>query len=108
MIGQQLIPNDSALTRLTWIAIEGIIAALTYGAIESPIRFQTFLIVHSRLTIWLGVLAAIWCVGAIGTWLAILFHSEQSTSILSGMLSARTGSVRFRPRWTLHASSKAF
>ena len=77
VIGQQLMPNNSVPMRLAWIAVAGMIAAVTYGAIESPIRFQPFLIAHSSLTIGLAVLAAILCVGAAGAWRAILDHSEQ-------------------------------
>jgi peptidoglycan/LPS O-acetylase OafA/YrhL len=77
VIGQELIPNNSVPIRLGWIAVAGITATLTYVAIESPIRFQPFLIARSGLTIGLAVLSAILCVGVIGAWRAILDHSEQ-------------------------------
>jgi peptidoglycan/LPS O-acetylase OafA/YrhL len=77
VIGQQLIPNNSVPLRLGWLAVAGIMAAVTYGAIESPIRLQPFLIARSGLTLGLAVLSAILCVGAIGAWRAILHRSEQ-------------------------------
>jgi peptidoglycan/LPS O-acetylase OafA/YrhL len=76
VIGQQLIPNNSVPIRLGWIAVAGIMAAVTYGAIESPIRRQPFLIARSGLTLQLAVLGAIFCVGAMGARLAILQRSE--------------------------------
>jgi len=76
-IGQQLIPNNSVPIRLGWMAVAGIMAAVTYGAIESPVRLQPFLIARSGLTLGLAVLGAILCVGAIGAWRAILHRSEQ-------------------------------
>ncbi len=77
VIGQQLIPNNSLPMRLGWIAVAGIIAAGAYRTIESPIRFQPFLMARSGLTIGLAGLGAILCVGAIGTWHRILDHSGQ-------------------------------
>jgi peptidoglycan/LPS O-acetylase OafA/YrhL len=77
VIGRQLIPKDSVPIRLGWIALGGIMAAVTYGAIESPIRLQPFLIARSSLTLGLAVLSAILCVGAIGAWRAILHRSVQ-------------------------------
>jgi peptidoglycan/LPS O-acetylase OafA/YrhL len=77
VIGQQLIPNNSVPLRLGWMAVAGLLAAVTYGAIESPIRLQPFLIARSGLTLGLAVLGAILCVGAIGAWRAILHRSEQ-------------------------------
>jgi peptidoglycan/LPS O-acetylase OafA/YrhL len=77
VIGQQLIPNSSISMRLGWIAVAAIMAAVIYRVIESPIRFQPFLIARSGLTIGLAALGAILCVGAIGAWRAILDHSEQ-------------------------------
>ncbi len=77
VIGQQLIPNHSIPIRLALIAIAGLMAAVTYGAIERPIRFQPFLIARSGLTLGIAALGAIFCVGAFGVWRAILFQSEQ-------------------------------
>ena len=77
VIGRQLIPKNSVPIRLGWIAVAGMMAAMTYGAIESPIRFQPFLVARSGLTLGLAVLGAILCVGAIGAWRAILNRSVQ-------------------------------
>jgi peptidoglycan/LPS O-acetylase OafA/YrhL len=77
VIGQQLIPNHSLPIRLGLIAVAGLMAAVTYGAIESPIRFQPFLIARSGLTLGLAVLSAIVCIGAMGAWRAILLRSQQ-------------------------------
>jgi peptidoglycan/LPS O-acetylase OafA/YrhL len=77
VIGEQLIPNHSVPIRLGWMAVAGIMAAVTYGAIESPIRLQPSLIARSGLTLGLAALGAILCVGAIGAWRAILHRSEQ-------------------------------
>jgi peptidoglycan/LPS O-acetylase OafA/YrhL len=77
VIGQQLIPNHSVPIRLGLIAVAGLIAAVTYGVIERPIRFQSFLIARSGLTLGLAALGAIFCVGAFGVWRAILFQSQQ-------------------------------
>jgi peptidoglycan/LPS O-acetylase OafA/YrhL len=77
VIGQQLFPNNSVPIRLGWMAVAGIMAAVTYGAIESPIRLQPFLIARSGLTLGLAALSAILCVGAIGAWRAILLRSVQ-------------------------------
>jgi peptidoglycan/LPS O-acetylase OafA/YrhL len=77
VIGRQLIPKNSFPIRLGWIAVAGIMAAITYCAIESPIRLQPFLIARSGLTLGLAVLAAILRVGAIGAWRAILYRSVQ-------------------------------
>lgn len=77
VIGQQLIPNDSIPIRLGLIAVASILAAVTYAAIESPVRFQPFLIARPGLTLGLAALSAILCVGAIGVWRAILGRSEQ-------------------------------
>jgi peptidoglycan/LPS O-acetylase OafA/YrhL len=77
VIGRQLIPKNSVPIRLVWIAVAGIMAAITYCAIESPIRLQPFLIARSGLTLGLAVLAAILCVGAIGAWRAFLYRSVQ-------------------------------
>lgn len=75
MIGRQLIPKNSVPIRLGWIAVAGIMAAITYSVIESPIRLQPFLIARSGLTLGLAVLCAIVCVGALGAWQAILHRS---------------------------------
>jgi peptidoglycan/LPS O-acetylase OafA/YrhL len=75
VIGRQLVPKNSAPIRLGWIAVAGIMAAITYSAIESPIRLQPFLIARSSLTLGLAVLGAIVCVGALGAWQAILHRS---------------------------------
>jgi peptidoglycan/LPS O-acetylase OafA/YrhL len=77
VIGQQLIPNSSVPVRLSWIAIAGLMAAVTSDAIENPIRFQAFLNARSGLTLGLAALSAILCVGAFGAWRAILHRSEQ-------------------------------
>jgi hypothetical protein len=77
VIGQQLIPNSSVPVRLSWIAIAGLMAAVTSDAIENPIRFQAFLIARSGLTLGLAALSAILCLGAFGAWRAILHRSEQ-------------------------------
>jgi hypothetical protein len=50
-------------------------AAITYSAIESPIRLQPFLIARSDVTLGLAVLGAIVCVGALGAWQAMLHRS---------------------------------
>ena len=75
VIGRQLIPKTSVPIRLGWIAVAGIMAAMTYIAIENPIRFQPFLIARSGLTLGLAVLGAIVCIGALGTWRVILHRS---------------------------------
>jgi peptidoglycan/LPS O-acetylase OafA/YrhL len=77
VIGQQLMPNNSVPMRLGLILGTSIMAVVSYGAIESPIRRQPVVIAHSGLTIWLAILGAILCVCAIGSWRAILRHSEQ-------------------------------
>jgi peptidoglycan/LPS O-acetylase OafA/YrhL len=77
VIGQQLIPNNSVPIRLSWIAVAVLMAAVTSGAIESPIRFQPFLIARSGFTLGLALLGAILCVGVFGGWRAILHRSEQ-------------------------------
>jgi peptidoglycan/LPS O-acetylase OafA/YrhL len=77
VVGQQLIPNNSVPIRLGWIAVAGIMATVTYGAIEGPIRYQPFLVARTGLTLGLAVLGAILCVGAMGAWRAILYRSEQ-------------------------------
>jgi len=77
VIGRQLIPSDSVPSRLGWIAVACIMAALTYAAVESPIRFQPFLVARSGLTLGLAILGAILCVATFGAWRAILFRSEQ-------------------------------
>ena len=77
VIGQQLISNNSVPIRLGLVDVAGLMAAVTYGAIESPIRLQPFLIARSGLTLGLAVLCAILCVGAFGALRAILFRSEQ-------------------------------
>ena len=77
VIGQQIIPNNSVPIRFGWIAVAVLMAAVTTGAIESPIRFQPFLIARSGLTLGLSALSAILCVGAFGAWRAILHRSEQ-------------------------------
>ena len=76
VIGKQLIPDNSVPIRLGWIAVAGIMAAVTYGAIECPIRLQPCLIARSGLTLGLALLGAILCVGAMGARLAILQRSE--------------------------------
>jgi hypothetical protein len=60
---------------LGWIAVAGIMAAITYVAIENPIRFQPFLIARSGLTLGLAVLGAIVCIGALSAWRALLHRS---------------------------------
>ena len=75
LIGRQLIPNTSVPIRLGWIAVAGIMAAITYGAIERPIRLQPFLIARSGLTLGLAALGAIVCVCALGAWREILHRS---------------------------------
>jgi peptidoglycan/LPS O-acetylase OafA/YrhL len=77
VIGQQLVANNSVPFRLGWIALAGLMAAVTYVAIERPIRLQPSLIARSSLTLGLAVLSAILCVGAMGARLAILHRSEQ-------------------------------
>ena len=77
VIGQQLIPNNSVAIRLGLIAVAGLMAAVTYVAIENPIRFQPVLIARPGLTLGLAVLGAIVCVGAMGAWRGILFRSRQ-------------------------------
>jgi peptidoglycan/LPS O-acetylase OafA/YrhL len=77
VIGKQLIPDNSVPIRLGWIAVAGIMAAVTYSVVENPIRIQPFLIVRSGLTLRLALLGAILSVGALGAWRAILHHSEQ-------------------------------
>jgi peptidoglycan/LPS O-acetylase OafA/YrhL len=77
VIGQQLIPNNSVAIRLGLIAVAGLLAAVTYVAIENPIRFQPVLIARPGLTLGLAVLGAIVCVGAMGAWRGILFRSRQ-------------------------------
>ena len=75
VIGRQLIPKTSVPIRLGWIAVAGIVAAITCSMIESPIRLQPFLIARSGLTLGLAVLGAVVCVGALGAWRAILHRS---------------------------------
>lgn len=77
MIGQQLVPSNPVSIRLGWIVVAGLLAAVTYGAIESPIRLQPFLVARPGLTLGLAVLGAILCVGAMGAWVAILHSSDQ-------------------------------
>jgi peptidoglycan/LPS O-acetylase OafA/YrhL len=77
VIGRQLIPSNSIAIRLSWIGVSALIAAGTYALIENPIRFQPFLMARSGLTIGLAALATILCVGALGTWRAILHRSEE-------------------------------
>ena len=77
VIGRQLIPSDSIAIRLGWIAASALIAAGTYAVIENPIRFQPFLIARSGLTLGLAALGTILCVGAMGTWRAILHRSAE-------------------------------
>lgn len=77
VIGKQLVPYNSVPIRLGWIAVAGIMAAVTYSVVENPIRIQPFLIVRSGLTLGLALLGAILSVGALGAWRAILHHSEQ-------------------------------
>jgi peptidoglycan/LPS O-acetylase OafA/YrhL len=77
VIGRQLIPKSSIPIRLGCIVVAAILAAVTYVAIESPIRFQPFLIARSGLTLGLAALSAILCIGAIGAWGAILHRSAQ-------------------------------
>jgi peptidoglycan/LPS O-acetylase OafA/YrhL len=77
VIGQQLIPNDSVAIRLGLIAVAGLLAAVTYGAIENPIRFQPILNARSGLTLGLALVGAIACVGAMCAWRVTLHRSEQ-------------------------------
>ena len=77
VIGRQLMPSSSIAMRLGWIAASALIAAGTYAVIENPIRFQSFLMARSGLTLGLAALATILCVGAMGTWRAIVHRSEE-------------------------------
>lgn len=77
VIARQLIPSNSVSVRLGSIAVAGIMATVCYGAIENPIRRQPYLIARPGLTIAQALLSATLCIGAIGTWGAILKHSEQ-------------------------------
>ena len=77
VIGQQLVPDNTVFIRLAWIVVAGLLAAVTYGAIESPIRQQPFLVARPGLTLGLAVLGAILCAGAMGGWLGIVQRSEQ-------------------------------
>jgi peptidoglycan/LPS O-acetylase OafA/YrhL len=77
VIGSQLIPSNSVAIRLGWIAGAALIAAGTNAVIENPIRFQPFLIARSGLTLGLAALGTILCLGAMGTWRAILHRSQE-------------------------------
>ncbi len=77
VIGRQLIPSNSIAIRLGWIGVSALIAAGTYVLIENPIRFQPFLMARSGLTIGIAALGTILCMGALGTWRAILHRSQE-------------------------------
>jgi peptidoglycan/LPS O-acetylase OafA/YrhL len=77
VIGRQLFQNNSVLIRMSWIAVACVLAAATYALVENPIRHQPFLVARSGLTLGLALVGAIVCVGALGTWRAILIRSEQ-------------------------------
>jgi peptidoglycan/LPS O-acetylase OafA/YrhL len=77
VISQQLFPSASVIVRLAAIAAALLLSVLTHRAVENPIRFSSYLVSRSGLTLKLAAFGALICACGLGGWRFVLNHSDQ-------------------------------
>jgi peptidoglycan/LPS O-acetylase OafA/YrhL len=77
IIGRQLFPSGSVTVRLAAIGVAILLAAVTYRAVENPIRFNPYLVSKSGLTLKLALFGALLCSCGLGGWRLAINRSAQ-------------------------------
>jgi peptidoglycan/LPS O-acetylase OafA/YrhL len=77
MIALEIFPNDSAALRTACVMLSVVLAAITHVTVENPIRFNSFLVSRSLLSLVAVALSTTICVGGLAMWGIALNHSAQ-------------------------------
>jgi peptidoglycan/LPS O-acetylase OafA/YrhL len=77
MIALEISANNSAAVRAACVVLSVLLAAVTHATIENPIRFNSFLVSRSLLSLGIVGLSMMVCVGGFAVWWAALHHSAQ-------------------------------
>jgi peptidoglycan/LPS O-acetylase OafA/YrhL len=77
MIALEIFPNDSAALRTACVMLSVVLAAITHVTVENPIRFNSFLVSRSLLSLVAVGLSTTICIAGLATWGIALNHSAQ-------------------------------
>jgi peptidoglycan/LPS O-acetylase OafA/YrhL len=77
MIALEIFPNNSAALRTTCITLSVVLAAITHVTVENPVRFNSFLVSRSLLSLVAVGLSTTICIGGLAIWGVALDHSAQ-------------------------------
>ncbi len=77
VISRQLFPPGSLIVRISAIGVAIVLAVLTHWAVENPIRYNSFLVSRSGMTLKLAATSALLCACGLAGWRLMLNHSAQ-------------------------------
>jgi peptidoglycan/LPS O-acetylase OafA/YrhL len=77
IMAPEILHNDSAAFRAGCVALSVALAAMTHIAVENPVRFNSFLVSRSLLSLGIVALSMTIGVGGFAVWWAALNHSAQ-------------------------------
>jgi peptidoglycan/LPS O-acetylase OafA/YrhL len=77
IIARDIFPNNSAAVRAACVVLSVVLAAITHVALENPIRFNSFLVSRSLLSLGVLGLSMTICIGGLAMWWVALSHSAQ-------------------------------
>jgi peptidoglycan/LPS O-acetylase OafA/YrhL len=77
VMAREIYPTNSAALPVAYIVLSVLLAAITHVTVENPVRFNSFLVSRSLLSLGIAGLSSVVCIGGFAIWWAALNHSTQ-------------------------------
>jgi hypothetical protein len=74
-IAREIHPTNSPAVRAAGVILTFLLAAMTHVTVENPVRFNSFLLSRSSLSLRIAGLSSMICIAGFGIWWAALDHS---------------------------------
>jgi peptidoglycan/LPS O-acetylase OafA/YrhL len=77
VMAREIYPTNSPAVRAAGVILTFLLAAMTHVTVENPVRFNSFLVSSSSLSLRMAGLSSVICIGGLGIWWAALNQSTQ-------------------------------
>jgi peptidoglycan/LPS O-acetylase OafA/YrhL len=77
VIAREICLTNSAAVRVAGVVLSVLLAAITHVTVENPVRFNSFLVSRSFLSLGIAALSSVVTIGGFAIWWVALNHSTQ-------------------------------
>jgi peptidoglycan/LPS O-acetylase OafA/YrhL len=77
LIARDIHPTNSPAVRAAGVILTFLLAAITHVTVENPVRYNSFLVSRSSLSLRIAGLSSMICIAGFGIWWTALNHSTQ-------------------------------